>query len=107
MLSHGDAKPCKPDPMKNRPKIIKCIFGFIECWKELCKENITKHVLDAHEPSIAYLDDICLALMTLSVDTHTTLTQKFRPQSQLTVIESNAMFFNNGDVREEFTMDKH
>jgi hypothetical protein len=107
MLLDEDPKPCKSDPMRNKPEFIKNVFGFIECWKELCEEDITKCIMDTHEPSIVYLDGLCLALMTLAVNTHTTLIQGFRPQSQLTVVESNAIFFNNGDVHEEFTMDEH
>ena len=100
LLPDGDPKPCKPDPMRNGPKIIKGISGFIEYWKELCEEDITRCVRDTHEPLIAYWDRIRLALMILSGDTHTTLTQGFWLQSRLTVVESDTMFFNNGDVRE-------
>ena len=48
------------------------------------------------EPLIAYWDHILSALLTLDVGTRTTLIQKNWPQSQLTIVESNAMFFNNG-----------
>ena len=45
--------------------------------------------------------------MTLGGDTHTTLTQEFWPQSHLTVVESDIMFFDNKDVHEEFAMNEH
>ena len=54
LLSDGDPKPCKPNPVKNGPEIIKGISGFIEYWKELCEEGITKRVRDTYEPLIAY-----------------------------------------------------
>jgi hypothetical protein len=53
LLSDGDPKLCKPDPMINGPEIIKGISGFIEYWKELYEEDITKRVKDTHEPLIA------------------------------------------------------
>jgi hypothetical protein len=46
-------------------------------------------------------------MMTLGGNTRTTLKQGFWPQSCLTVVESNAIFFSNEDVREKFTMDEH
>ena len=107
MLSDGDPKPWKPDPMRNGLEIIKGISGFMEYWKELCEEDITRHVKDIHEPLIAYWDRIRFALMILCNDTCTTLTQGFWPQSRLTVVESDTMFFNSEDVREEFAMDEH
>ena len=45
--------------------------------------------------------------MTLGGDTRTTLTQGFWPQSRLTVVDSDIMFFSNGGVREQFAMDEH
>src|ERR1700737_4804700 len=107
LLPDGDPKPCKPDLMRNGPEIIKDISGFIEYWKELCEEDIARRVRDTYEPLISYWDHIRLALMTLGGDTRTTLTQRFWPQSRLTVVESDTMFFSNGDVREEFAMDDH
>jgi hypothetical protein len=107
VLPGGDPKPCKPDPMRNGLEIIKGISGFIEYWKELCDEDITRLVRDTHEPLIAYWDRIRSALMTLDGDTRTTLTQGFWPQSRLAVVESDTMFFSNGDVREKFAMDEH
>ena len=107
LLPDGDPKPYKPNPMKNGPEIIKCIYEFIVYWKELCGEDITRFMRDTHQPLIAYWDHICSALMTLSGDTYTTLTQGFWRQSRLTVVESETMFFSNEDVREEFAMDKH
>ena len=100
-------KPCKPDPVRNEPEIIKGISGFIEYWIELYEEDITRRIRNTHEPLIAYWDRICPPLITLGVDTHTTLTQKIWPQNRLTVVESNAMFFNNKDVCEEFAIDEH
>ena len=93
--------------MKNGPEIMKGISRFIDYWKELCEENITRRVRNVHEPLIVYWDRIHSALMTLGGDTYTTLTQRFWPQSRLTVVETNTMFFNNGDIREEFAMDEH
>ena len=60
-----------------------------------------------HEPLITYWDRIRSALMTLGDDTCMTLTQIFWLQSHLKVVESGTMFFNNGDVRKEFTVKKH
>jgi hypothetical protein len=71
VLPGGDPKPCKPDPMRNGPGIIKGISRFIEYWKELCDEDITRRVRDTHEPLIAYWDRIRSALMTLDGDTRT------------------------------------
>jgi hypothetical protein len=79
----------------------------IEYWKELCEEDITKYVRDTHEPLIAYWDRIRSALIVPDVDTHSCLTQGFWPQSRVTIVESEAMFDNNGDVREEFAADDH
>ena len=107
MLPDGDPQPCKPDPIRNGPKIIKGIFGFIEYWKELCEEDITIRVRDTHETFIAYWNCIRSALMTLDGDTHTTLIQGFWPQSRLAVVESDTMFFSNRDIHEEFVMDEH
>jgi hypothetical protein len=107
VLPGGDPKRCKLDPVKNGPEIIKGISGFIEYWKELCDEDIIRRVRDTHEPLIAYWDRIRSALMTLDGDTRKILTQGFWPQSRLAVVESNTMFFSNGDVREEFAMDEH
>ena len=107
MLPDGDPKPCKPDPIRNGPKIIKGISIFIEYWTELCEEDITRRIWNTYEHLIAYWDRIRSPLITLGVDTHTTLTQIFWPQSRLTVVESNAMFFNNKDVCEEFVTDEH
>ena len=45
--------------------------------------------------------------MTLGGDSRTTLIQRFWPQSCLTVVKSNTMFFDDGDVCEEFAMDEH
>ena len=45
--------------------------------------------------------------MTFDGDNRTTLTQGFWPQSRLTVVESDIMFFSNGNVREEFAIDEH
>ena len=69
--------------------------------------NITKHVRDTQEPLIAYWDRICLALLTFLVDTRTTLIQGFWLQNRLTVMESDAIFFNNEDVSKEFAIDEH
>jgi hypothetical protein len=55
MLLDEDPKPCKSNPMRNKPDFIKNIFGLNECWKDLCEEDITKHILDTHELSIIYL----------------------------------------------------
>ena len=44
MLADGDPKPCKPDSIKNWLEIIKGIFRFIEYWKEMCEENISRGV---------------------------------------------------------------
>ena len=93
--------------MRNGLEIIKGITGFIEYWKKLCKEDITRRMRDTKEPLITYWDCIRSALITLSSDTRTTLTQGFWPQSRLTVVDSNTMFFSNGDVREEFAVDEH
>ena len=59
LLPDGIPKPCKPNSMRNRPEIIKGISGFIDYWKELCEENITKRVRDTHEPLSVYWDHIC------------------------------------------------
>ena len=67
---------------------------------------MTRRVQDTHELFITYWDCICSALLTLGVDTHTTLIQGFWPQSQLIVVESDTMLFSNGDVREEFALDE-
>ena len=107
MLPDGEPKPCTPSPMRNGPEIIKGISGFIQYWKELCEEDITRRVRDTHEPLIAYWERIRSALLAPDVDTHSCLTQGFWPQSRVTVVESEAMFFNNGDVREEFAADDH
>ena len=104
---NGDAKPCKPDPMKNGPEIIKDISEFIEYWKKLCAEDITRRIRDTHEPLIAYWNCIRSALMTLGGDTLTTLIQGFWLQSHFTVVKSDTMFFSNGDIREKFAMDVH
>jgi hypothetical protein len=56
---------------------------------------------------VMYWDCICSAQMTLGGDTCITLTQRFWPQSCLTVVESDIMFFSNEDLREEFAMNKH
>jgi hypothetical protein len=56
---------------------------------------------------IAYWDRIRSALVTVDGDTYMILTQGFWPQSHLTVVESDTMFFSNGDVWEEFAMDEH
>ena len=103
----ADPKPCKPNPMKDRSKIIKSISGFIQYWEKLCEEDITKHVRDTYEPLITYWDRIRSALMTLDGNIRTALIQGIWPQSRLTVVESKTMFFNNGDVREKFAMDEH
>ena len=107
LLPDGKSSPCKPEPMRNGPEIIKGIFGFIEYWKEFCEEDITRRVRDTHKSLIAYWDSIRSALMTYSEDTRTTLTQGFWPQSRLTVVKSDTMFFSNGDIREEFAVDEH
>ncbi len=107
MLPNGEPKPCKPDPMRNGPEILKGISGFIQYWKEMCEEDITRRVRDTHEPLIAYWDRIRSALMTSDVDIRPCLTQGFWPQSRVTIVESEAMFFSNGDVREEFAVDDH
>lgn len=52
-------------------------------------------------------DRIHSALMTLSGDIRTTLTQGFWPQSHLKIVEPDTMFFTNRDVHEEFAVDKH
>ena len=65
LLPDGEPSPCKPDPMRNGPEIIKGISGFIEYWKELCEEDITRRVRDTYKPLIAYWDHIRSALMTL------------------------------------------
>ena len=74
LFPDGDPKPCKPDPMRNGPEIIKGISGFIDYWKKLCEEDITRRVRDTHEPLIVYWDRIRSALMTLGGNTCTTLT---------------------------------
>ena len=107
LLPDGEPTPCKPDPMRNGPEIINNISGFIEYWKELYEEDITRHMRDTHKPLIAYWDRIRSALMILSDDTRTTLIQGFWPQSRLMVLESDTMFFSNGDVREEFVVDEY
>ena len=107
LIPDGEATPFKPDPMRNEPEIIKGISIFIEYWKELCEEDITRRVRHTHEPLIEYWDRIRLALMILSGNTYTILTQEFWPQSCLMVVESDTMFLSNGDVREEFTVDKY
>ena len=94
LLPDGNPKPCKPDPMKNGPEIIKNISGFIEYWKKLYEEDISERVRDTYEPLIAYWDRIRLALMSFSDDTHTTLTQEFWPQSCLMIVKSETMFFD-------------
>jgi hypothetical protein len=93
--------------MRNGPKIIKGISGFIQFWKELCEVDITRRVRDTHEPLIAYWDRIYSALLATDVVTHSYLTRGFWLQSRVTIVESEAMFFNNGDVREEFAADDH
>ena len=45
--------------------------------------------------------------MTLGGDTSMTLRQGFWPHNRLIVVKSDTMFFDNGDVRKEFAMDKH
>ena len=45
--------------------------------------------------------------MAPDVGTHSCLIQEFWPQSQLTIVDSEAMFFSNGDVREKFVADNH
>ena len=54
LLPDGNLKPCKPDSMKNGPKIIKGISGFMEYWKKLCKEDINKRIRNTYESFIAY-----------------------------------------------------
>jgi hypothetical protein len=98
MLPDGEPKPCTPNPMRNGPEIIKGISRFIQYWKKLCEEDITRRVRDTHEPLIAYWDHIRSALLTPDVDTHSCLTQGFWPQSRVTIVESEAMFFSNGDA---------
>jgi len=93
--------------MRNGPEIIKGISGFIPYWKELYEEDITRRVRDTHEPLIAYWDRIRSALLAPDVETHSCLTQGFWPQSRVTIVESEAMFFDNGDIREEFAADDH
>ena len=77
LLPDRNPKPCKPDFMRNGPEIIQDISRFIEYWKELCEEDITRCVRDIHEPLIAYWNRIRSALLTLGGDTRITLTQKF------------------------------
>lgn len=101
------SKALQTDPMRIGLEIINGIFGFIEHWKELCQDDITKHVWYTHEPLISHWDRICLALMILGIDIHTTLIQRFWPQNQLTIADSDTIFFNNGDICEWFAMDKH
>ena len=107
MLADGKPKPCKSDPMRNGTEIFKDISGFIQYWKEMCKEDITRRVQNTHEPLIVYRDRICSALKTFDVNIRSCLTQGFWPQSRITIVKSKAMFFNNGDVREEFAADDH
>src|SRR5665213_3542773 len=107
MLPDGEPKPCKPDPMRNGPDIIKGISGYIEYWKELCEEDITRVVRDTHKPLIEYWDRIRTTLQEGGVDTHTNLTQGFWPQSRVTALGTDAMFFSNGEVHEEFAADEH
>ena len=89
------------------PKSSNDISGFIQFWKELCEEDIIRRVRDTHEPLIVYLDRIRSALLAHDDDTHSCLTQGCWPQSQVTIVESEAIFFSNGDVREEFVVDDH
>ena len=79
--------------MRNGPKIIKGISGFIQYWKELCEEDITARIRDTHEPLIVYWDRIRLALLAPNVNTYSCLTQGFWPQSRVTIMEYEAMFF--------------
>ena len=60
-----DAEPTSHtfDPMKNGLKIINGMYGFIQCWKKLCEEDITISVWDTHEVLVAYWDCILLALL--------------------------------------------
>jgi hypothetical protein len=82
MLPDGEPKPCTPSPMRNGPEIIKGISGFIQYWKELCEEDITRRVRDTHELLIAYWDRIRSALIASDVDTHSCLTQGFWLQNE-------------------------
>ena len=72
--------PCSPDPMRSGPNIIKNISGFIQYWKEMCEEDITRRVWDIHEPLIAYWDRIRSTLMVPDVHTHSYLRQDFGHQ---------------------------
>lgn len=64
-------------------------------------------VRDTREPLIVYWDCIWSTLQTIGVYTRLIFTQGFWPQSQVTIVESNTAFYNNGDVREDFTSYDH
>ena len=98
LLPDGDSKTCKPNLMRIGPKIIKGISVFIEYWKEVCEEDITIRVMGTHEQLIVYWDCIHSTFRALGGNTRMTLTQEFWLQSCLKIVESNIMFFNNGDV---------
>ena len=107
VCSHmGTQSLANPTPWRMGRKLSRHIW-FIDYWKELCEEDITKRVRDTYKPLIAYWDHICSALITLGGNTRMTLTQRFWPKNCLTVVESNTMFFDNGEVHEEFAMDEH
>ena len=69
------------------------------------EEDITRRVRDTNEPLIVYWDRIRSTLMTPNVDTRSILTQIFWLQNRVIIEKSEAMSFNNGDVREKFAAD--
>lgn len=76
----------------------KDISGFIEYWKELCKEEITKIVHDLNELLIAYWNCIQFALRLEDFNTRSTWTQGLWLQSRMTTLEFDTMFFRSENV---------
>lgn len=62
---------------------------------------------ETYEPLVTYWDRRFLALLTLVVNIRSYLKQKFWPQKQVHVKESNTMFFSNEDIYKEFVVDEH
>ena len=106
MLPDGEPKPCKPNPMKNEEEIIKGISGFINYWKGLCAEDNTEVVRGQYGRLIPYWECVLSNLRNPTHVTPSVLKQGFWPNSRATILQSQAMYFCNGDVREEFDVDE-
>lgn len=89
--------------------IINRMYGFIQYWKKLCEEDITimfgipmKYWL----PIGITFSWPCWHLVTC-VNTRSLLKQGLWPQSWVTLVEFDIMFFSNRDICEEFVADEH